>query len=125
MGYELFTDHPESESRRAENFTSWSFWAPDNAPWTGVSLSEMATVLERVCAAPGLDAACATLDTGGTLPAPAARLVLRLAETRMSPETAKVFRAAVKGGYGVRVVFSKGAFGALSASAYLAKHGSA
>jgi len=125
VGYEFYTDHPESQTRKAEDFSAWSFWAPDHAPWTGVSLPEVAGILQRVQAAPILAHVAQTLDGGGTLDPVSAAAVLNAAEGRMSPKTREVFLAAVSGGYGVRVVFSKGGFGAVSASAYLAKHSSA
>lgn len=126
MGYEIYTDHPESEKRRAENFTSWMYWAKANAPWTGVGIDEMAEILSAVCADPAQAASCQILDEGGTLDPDATSAVLRAAEGRMSARTRVVFAAARKGGYGVRVVFSQGAFGkAVSASAYLEKFGSA
>lgn len=121
MGYEIYTDHPESQERRDADFTSWSFWARDNAPWTGVSVSEVAAMLKEVCPRPELAAICAALDQGGHLSREQAQTVLRLAAEGMSADVRRVFEAAVAAGYGVRVVYSSGAFGALSASAYLEK----
>lgn len=124
MGYEIYVNHPESAERKAKDFDSWSLWAPQNAPWTGVGISEQATLLQAVCAQPMLLEACDALDNGGELSLTATRDVLRLPRAVLPEKARKVFQHAVKDGYGVRVVFSKG-FGAISASAYLAKHKSA
>lgn len=120
MAYAVYSEHPESQSRKAaEDFSTWSVWAEHNAPWTGVSTPDMASLLEGVCEKTGGSTACDVLDVGGILQPPDARLVLNWAEGRMGEKTKHVFQHAVQHGYPVRVVFSKG-FGAPSASAYLA-----
>ncbi|HEX8321650.1 hypothetical protein [Longimicrobium sp.] len=127
MAYAVHTNHPETWTRREENFTSWRFWAKENAPWTGVGIDEMAEILRAVCTEPvpaDLRALCETLDDGGDLDADAARTILKLSETVMEPETREVFAAGVQSGYGVRVVFSQALGSAVSASAYLEKFGS-
>lgn len=126
MGYEIYVNHPESFSRRNADFDAWSIWAPENAPWTGVGISDQAKLLQAVCGVSGLGLAdaCQVLDTGGEISAKDARDILRLPSAAMTEKVREVFLRAVQTGYGVRVVFSKG-FGAISASAYLAKHGSA
>jgi hypothetical protein len=126
MGYEVYTEHPESFDRRAQDFSAWSAWAPLHAPWTGVGISDMAKLLQAVCAAPGASAenACQVLDQGGLLQADEVAEILRLAGPAMNEKVREVFQRARQDRYPVRVVFSKG-FGALAASAYLAKHGSA
>lgn len=124
MGYEIFTDHPETWTRRAEDFTSWLYWAEDEAPWTGVGIDKMAKIVQVVCKDPQADLICRILDLGGYLSPEAARTVLKVAERQMSGEVLTVFQRAVQGGYGIRVVFSKPLGDAVSASAYLAKFGS-
>ena len=52
MGYEIFTDRPETESRRTQDFNAWMFWAKKNAPWTGVSIPDVAALLTVVCPEP-------------------------------------------------------------------------
>jgi hypothetical protein len=124
MPYEIYVNHPESFQRREEDFASWSLWAPQHAPWTGVGISEQAKLLQAACAQPMLAEACEALDVGGELTATATRDLLRLPSALVSEKVREVLVQAVQGGYGVRVVFSKG-FGSISASAYLEKHGSA
>jgi hypothetical protein len=125
MAYEIFTDHPETWERRGANFTSWMFWAQHNAPWTGVGIDQMAEIVKLVCASPEATGDCTILDEGGTLEHRAAERVLKLAGDQMPDNIREVFAQAVSNGYGIRVVFSKGAFGsAMSASQYLAKFGS-
>jgi hypothetical protein len=119
MAYAIYSDHPESQTRKASDFTSWSMWAAENAPWTGVGVPEMASLLEGVCSHPDATAACAVLDSGGLLSPQDVRLVRRYAENRMDEKTKLVFAHAAQHTYPVRVVFSKG-FGAPSASVYLA-----
>lgn len=119
MAYAIYSEHPESSDRKAADFTSWSIWAEQNAPWTGVSVPDMASLLEGVCNKKDAAAACAVLDQGGVLSPVDVRLVRRYAEGRMSEKTKAVFAHAAENGLPVRVVFSKG-FGAPSASAYLA-----
>jgi hypothetical protein len=123
MAYAIYSEHPESSDRKAADFTAWSLWAADNAPWTGVGVPEVASILQGVCHKDGAEGACAVLDLGGTLTPEDVRKVIGWASGRMSEKTKEVFAHAAQHGYPVRVVFSK-AFGALSASAYLAKHGS-
>lgn len=127
MGYEIFTEHPEAFSRRAEDFAAWSMWAPQNAPWTGVGISDMAKLIQALCApqAPSWDRTiCQILDTGGVLSVPGAEVVWKGAGSAMTEKVREVFAFAREHHYPVRVVFSKG-FGSLTASAYLAKQGSA
>jgi len=127
MGYEIYSDHPESQTRKAADFSAWTLWAPENAPWTGVSVSDMASMVQAVCAAPGSsssDAACTVLDQGGLLQPTEVRTVVQRAGHLMPEAVREVFNHAGRSGYPVRVVFSKG-FGSMAASAYLAKHGSA
>jgi uncharacterized protein YjeT (DUF2065 family) len=45
MGYEIYSDHPQSQQRKHADFDAWSFWAPQNAPWTGVGIPDMARLL--------------------------------------------------------------------------------
>jgi hypothetical protein len=123
MAYSVYVNHPETWTRQQEDFTSWNYWAEDNAPWTGVGINEQARILQAVCSeAPG--EVCDALNTGGDLDAKAAREVLRRAEAVMGTDTREVFQRAVRDGYGVRVVFSQALGSAVSASAYLAKFGS-
>ena len=124
MAYAIYSENPESSSRKAEDFTKWSLWSAVNAPWTGVSVADMASLLQGVCKKDDGAAACAVLDQGGMLPLEDVKIVRRHAESRMNEKTKAVFAHAAANGYPVRVVFSKG-FGAPSASAYLAKSGSA
>lgn len=120
MAYAIYSEHPESQDRKAaEDFSTWSVWAEHNAPWTGVSTPDMASLLEGVCKKDGGDTACTVLDVGGMLSPLDARQVLNWAKGRMNEKTRKVFQHAADHGYPVRVVFSKG-FGAPSASVYLA-----
>jgi hypothetical protein len=124
MAYAIYSEHPESAQRKAEDFTSWSIWAAENAPWAGISVPDMASLLQGVCNKDDAAAACAVLDQGGVL-APADVLkVRRYAADRMNEKTLKVFTHAAEHRYPVRVVFSKG-FGAPSASTYLANATSA
>lgn len=121
MAYAIYSEHPESQSRKASgDFSSWSMWAEHNAPWTGVSIPDMASLLEGICNRPEGSAACGVLDIGGMLAPGDVKFVLRFAEGRMGEKTKTVFRHAAQHDYPVRVVFSKG-FGAPSASEYLAK----
>ena len=126
MGYEVYVDHPESATRKAADFSAWSLWAPENAPWTGVSISDMANLLLQVCGSPEGAEPCKVLDQGGRLQASDVRVVYRLASsgTGMPEKVREVFQRAIRDGYPVRVVFSKG-FGSIAASAYLAKQSSA
>lgn len=124
MAYAMYSEHPESSGRKAEDFTSWSIWAETNAPWTGVSVPDMSSLLEGVCNKADAAAACSVLDQGGLLQPADVQLVRRYADGRMGEKTKKVFAHAAANGYPVRVVFSKG-FGAPSASAYLANSPSA
>jgi len=123
MAYGIYSEHPQSAQRKAEDFTSWSLWAAENAPWTGVSVPDMASLLEGVCNKPDGSAACSVLDQGGVLSVADVQLVRRYAESRMSDKTKQVFAHAAQNSYPIRVVFSKG-FGAPSASVYLANAGS-
>lgn len=125
MAYSIYTDHPETETRRADDFTSWSFWARDNAPWTGVGVPDVAELLKVICPRPDLAAVCEKLDTGGYLTPDETREVFQRASAAMTDKMRHVFESAVRAGYGVRVDYSKGAFGAPSASEYMAKFGSA
>jgi hypothetical protein len=129
MGYELYVEHPESFARRADDFAAWSLWAPKNAPWTGVAISDQAALLQAICGPHAelqaeLKGACLVLDLGGILQPRDVERILDSAGTAMPEKVRAVFEAAKRGSYPVRVVFSKG-FGSLTASAYLAKHGSA
>jgi hypothetical protein len=125
MAYAIYSEHPESQSRKAaEDFSTWSIWAEHNAPWTGISTPDMASLLEGVCTKDDGATACSVLDVGGLLQPTDVRLVRRYAEGRMSEKTKAVFSHAADNGFPVRVVFSKG-FGAPSASEYLAKASSA
>lgn len=125
MAYSIYTDHPETASRREDDFNAWSFWAEKNAPWTGVGVPDVAAVLKVVCPRPDMAAVCGKLDFGGHLTPAEAREVLQLAAGAMTDKMRAVFDSAVRAGYGVRVDYSAGAFGAPSASEYLAKSGSA
>jgi hypothetical protein len=120
MGYEIYSDHPQSQQRKHADFDAWSFWAPQNAPWTGVGIPDMARLLQRVCKTLEGSHACVTLDTGGVLDPLEASQVYSLASGAMTEKLCAVFEHAQEHGYGVRVVFSKG-MGAVSASQYLAK----
>ena len=124
MSYAVFVNHPETWQRREANFPAWDIWSRKNAPWTGVGIDEEARILQAVCA-DSPSQACAALDSGGDLDPDATRGVLRLAEGVMGPETLEVYRRAVQDGHGVRIVFSQALGSAVSASAYLAKFGSA
>lgn len=124
MAYSVFVNHPETWTRKAENFTSWNYWAEDNAPWTGVGIDEQARILQAVCAEAPPEV-CETLDSGGDLSPTAVREVLRRAERVMEPETRGVYQRAYDDGLGVRVSFSQALGSAVSASAYLEKFGSA
>jgi hypothetical protein len=119
MAYAVYSEHPESQSRKADDFTSWSMWAEKDAPWTGISTPDMASLLAGVCHKDDGADACSVLDQGGMLSLADVRRVLRYAENRMNEKTRKVFAHAAEHSYPVRVVFSKG-FGAPSASVYLA-----
>lgn len=129
MGYEIYVEHPESFARRADDFAAWSLWAPQNAPWTGVAISDQAALLAGLC---GTEAAhqeelkgmCLALDLGGMISTRDVERALDTAGPVMTEKVRTVFQAAKRGHYPVRVVFSKG-FGSLTASAYLVKHGSA
>lgn len=125
VAYELYCDHPETQTRQTEDFTSWTFWAKENAPWSGVSVTDVAELLKVICPRPDMEAVCARLDFGGTLTPEETREVLQRASGAMTDTVQHIFTAAVDGGYGVRVEFSRGPFGALSASEYMAKFGSA
>jgi hypothetical protein len=127
MGYEIYVEHPESRMRQQQDFNAWSVWAPQNAPWTGVGISDQASVLQAFCGDAGAgwdDIICKVLDTGGLLSVPGVEKVWRQAGVGMTEKVREVFAFAREHGYPLRVVFSKG-FGSLTASAYLAKHGSA
>lgn len=129
MGYEIYTEHPESFSRRADDFAAWSLWAPQNAPWTGVAISDQAALLQALCGPHAelqeeLKGMCLALDLGGMISPRDAERILDSAGPKMTDKVREVFQAAKRGHYPVRVVFSKG-FGSLTASAYLAKHSSA
>lgn len=120
MAYAIYSEHPDSAGRKKQDFTAWSIWADQNAPWAGVGVPQMASLLEPVCGRPEGASACSVLDQGGILLPEDVRLVNRLAQGRMSEKVRAVFTHAAEHGYPVRVVFSKG-FGAISASAHLAK----
>jgi hypothetical protein len=126
MGYEVYVHHPESLKRRAEDFAAWSLWAPQHAPWTGVSISDMASLLQAVCFTedPSEQAACQVLDAGGILQSAEVRVIFSRAGSAMNDKVREVFHRALEDGYPVRVVFSKG-FGSKLASEYLAKQASA
>lgn len=127
MGYEIYTEHPESFQRRGEDFGSWTLWAPQHAPWTGVGISDQAKLIQALCrpqAANWDRAICKVLDTGGLLSAPGVEKVWKDAGSVMTEKMREVFAFAREHRYPIRVVFSKG-FGSQTASAYLAKHGSA
>lgn len=124
MGYEIYAEHPESSQRRAADFSAWSIWANMNAPWTGVSVSEMSSLLTAVCGTDSLPEACTALDKGGEISAADVISIFRLTGAEMSEKVRSVFHRAAREGYPVRVVFSAG-FGSVTASAYAAKHGSA
>lgn len=124
MGYEVYVDHPESFDRRAQDFSAWSSWAPQNAPWTGVGIKEMAQLVQTVCGSTSLSKACQALDQGGLITSQDTAKILALAGDLMNEKVREVFHRAREDRYPVRVVFSKG-FGSLAASAYLEKHGSA
>jgi hypothetical protein len=123
VGYEVYVEHPESFDRRREDFASWSMWAPQHAPWTGVGISEMAKLIKAVCEQENAPDACSVLDNGGILSPENVQVVWRLANHMMGAKVRQVFQRARADRYPVRVVFSKG-FGSLSASAYLAKQSS-
>jgi hypothetical protein len=123
MPYTIYTNHPESQDRKAEDFTSWSFWAAQHAPWAGVSVSEMAKLVGEICDHPDLQAACEKLDQGGVLELWEALAVYQQAASMMGDRTRDVFRTATSSGYGVRVVFSR-SFSSPSAAEYLANSGS-
>lgn len=122
MGYEIYVEHPESQHRRAKDFAAWSLWAPENAPWTGVGISDMAALVQTICGAPGASEAnaCTALDEGGMLQPPEVTAVWRQANKVMNEKVREVFHRAMADNYPIRVVFSKG-FGSMSALAYLAK----
>lgn len=124
MAYAIYSEHPESSVRKAEDFTSWSIWAQESAPWAGISVPDMASLLQGVCNKADAAGACTVLDQGGMLSPDDVQLVRRYAIDRMSEKTRKVFDHAASNGYPMRVVFSKG-FGAPSASVYLANSTSA
>lgn len=124
MGYEVYVEHPESFDRRAQDFSAWSSWAPQHAPWTGVGIKDMAKLVEILCGDDSLSTACQVLDQGGLLPPQDVEQVWALAGAALTGRTREVFQRARQDRYPIRVVFSKG-FGSLAASAYLAKHGSA
>jgi len=121
MSYEVRVDHPESDQRQAEDWTSWNFWSKEHAPWAGINVDQQARILDAVCPRDITGDICEALDTGGTLTAPQARLVAQTAGPAMPDQVRAVFEKAVADGYGVRVVFKRGAFGAPSASEYRAK----
>lgn len=123
MGYEIYSEHPESRTRKAADFSAWSIWAEENAPWSGVSVSDVAQLLQAVCGAEMLPEACTVLDTGGYIAPDDVKGILSLPSASMPVKVREIFQHAVRNGYGVRVVFSKG-FGSIAASAYLAKHSS-
>ena len=125
MAYAAYVNHPESQSRKEADFTLWRFWSAENAPWTGVGIDEMAALIQSVCTEGRPADICEILDQGGDLSPEATRAVLRQAEAVMAPKLLEVFRMAVDGGYGVRVTFTAALGQAMSASAYLAKFGSA
>jgi len=126
MGYEIYTEHPESKSRRETDFDGWTFWAAEHAPWSGVGVDAVAALLQLACQSASLTNACTVLNDGGVLTFAEARVLLRSAQHVMTPPMVAVFGAAVHGGYGVRVVFSASPFGpAMTAAAYLASSGSA
>jgi hypothetical protein len=122
MGYEIFTYHPETESRRIQDFNSWLFWAKENAPWTGVSVPDVAALLKVICAEPSLGAVCDKLDAGGHLSLEEAAQLLHRAADAMSEKVRHVFETAVRNEYGVRVMFTQSVFDA-SASGFLARNG--
>jgi hypothetical protein len=124
MSYALFVSHPESKTREAEDFVAWQFWAKKNAPFGGIDVAEQAAILDAVCPEDVTGDICEVLDAGGELTAVQARLVAKQADAVMSRPIKRLYAAAVDGGYGVRVEFKRGAFGAPSASEYLAKSAS-
>jgi hypothetical protein len=120
VGYEIFVEHPETLSRRAQDFASWSLWA-------GVGISDQAKLIQTLCGPQAVEwdrQICQILDTGGLLSVPGVEKVWKGAGSVMTEKVREVFSFAREHRYPVRVVFSKG-FGSLSASAYLAKQGSA
>lgn len=119
MGYEIFTVHPEGESRRAENWNDWLFWSKKNAPWSGVSVPDVAAMLKVVCPEPGMDSVCATLDAGGTLTPEEVSQTLQRAAGAMTDTLRHIFETAAEHRYPVLVKFSQGAFAGVRASAYL------
>lgn len=125
MGYEIFADHPESVSRRTQDFNSWLFWAEKNAPWSGVSVPDVAALLKVVCPDPDMGAVCAKLDAGGTLTPEEVTQTLQRAAGAMTDTVRRIFETAAANRYPVLVKFSQGAFAGARASAYLENSGSA
>jgi len=125
MGYEVFTEHPESESRRAENFNAWMFWSEKNAPWSGVSVPDVAAMIKVVCPEPDMGPVCEKLDNGGTLTPEEVSQTLQRAAGAMTDTLRRIFETAAENRYPVRVKFSEGAFAGVRASAYLENAGSA
>jgi hypothetical protein len=121
MSYSIYTEHPESAQRRQEDWTAWSFWAMRHAPWTGAGLTDVVELMKVICSQRHLAAVCEKLDLGGVLTPAEVAEVIMAAYTAMTEPIKRVFVAAAENGYGVRVDFSRGAFGAPSASEYLAK----
>lgn len=125
MGYEIFTDHPESAERRAANFNDWMFWSKQNAPWSGVSVPDVAALLKVVCPDPASATVCDKLDAGGTLTPEEVSQTLQRAAGAMSATLKAIFETAAAHRYPVTVKFSQGAFAGVRASAYLENAGSA
>jgi hypothetical protein len=122
MGYEIYTEHPESESRRKQNWNNWLFWSKKHAPWTGVSIPDVAQLLTAIGDDESLTGVYDKLNQGGRLTPKEARQLLGHADAAMTAQIRHIFTAAVDNGYEVQVLFSQSAFD-MRASTYLAKHG--
>lgn len=125
MSYTVFVDHPESAAMREDNWTAWSFWSEQNAPWIGLGVQEMAGVLEQLADQPTGNDIPAVLNSGGHLtPDQALSLRLFLALNPNIPvRFAHVLTFAANYGHGLRVELSPQA--PMTAVTYLANKGSA
>jgi hypothetical protein len=109
---------------RAKDWTAWSFWAPEHAPWVGLGVQEMANVLDQLADQHTGITIPAVLNHGGSLTADqtlALHLFLVL-NPHVPQRLLDALKFAVDHGHGVRVEISPQA--PMTAVMYLANKGS-
>ncbi|MGB8380592.1 MAG: hypothetical protein WCG47_04960 [Dermatophilaceae bacterium] len=123
MSYAIYSEHPQSSTRRQDDWTRWSAWADSEAPWTGISVPAMAHILSLLPAERA--DITAVLDRGGLLTSEQTERVNQLVQPdeQVADQIKKVLAHAVGHHFPVRVEVYE-SFGSGVASEYLIRSAS-